>query len=261
MKKKIICTILILLFVCGLAFSIYQLYGQFHEYEESKDAYADLSEYIKLPDQPEEPPENSEMPGDEQSQYGEIGNLPKWPEVDFEKLEGINPDIVGWIYLEGSRINYPIVQSEDNQYYLKHLFDRSSNNSGCIFLDFRNNSDFTDRHSIIYGHHMKNGTMFTGLDAYKNQEYYDEHPRILLMMPEQNYVIEIFSGYVASVEDDSWQVDFLAEGDFEEWLGEIKERSCFVSENTPAVTDRIITLSTCSYEFNNARFVLHGVLL
>ena len=92
-----------------------------------------------------------------------------------------NPDIVAWIYIEGTKINYPIVQGEDNSYYLKHLFSGEWNGSGCIFLDSRNDASFADRHSIIYGHHMKNGTMFTDLDKYKKQDFFDEHPVALLI--------------------------------------------------------------------------------
>lgn len=256
MKKKIVCTILVLLFGCGIAFSAYQIYKIFHEYEEGQSVYEDLSGYVEYPAAPEPP----DVPAVTQSQSGEIEELVAWPQVDFDALKGINSDIVGWIYLEGSEINYPIAQSEDNSYYLKHLFDKSSNSSGCIFLDCRNGSDFTDRHSILYGHHMKNGTMFSGLDSYKSQEYYDSHPQILLLTPEQNYVIEIFAGYVANVQDDAWQIEFMSDADFEDWLNRAIERSCFTSNMTPAATDRIITLSTCSYEFSNARFVLLGVI-
>lgn len=254
MKKKIVCTILVLLFGCGIAFSAYQIYKIFHEYEAGQSVYEDLSEYVELPDKPDAP----DIPTVAQPESGETAEVIVWPQIDFEALSQINSDIVGWIYLEGSEINYPIAQSEDNSYYLKHLFDKSSNSSGCIFLDCRNAADFTDRHSIIYGHHMKNGTMFSGLDSYKSQAYYDEHPQILLMTPEQNYVIEIFAGYVASVQDDAWQTEFGAGADFGDWLNRAIERSCFTSNMTPAATDRIITLSTCSYEFNNARFVLLG---
>lgn len=256
MKKKIVCTILVLIFGCGIAFSAYQIYKIFHEYEAGQSVYEDLSEYVKLPDTPEPP----DLPAVTQPQSGEAEELAAWPQVDFGALKNINSGIVGWIYLEGSEINYPIAQSEDNSYYLKHLFDRSGNSSGCIFLDCSNASDFTDRHSIIYGHHMKNGTMFSGLDSYKSQEYYDAHPQILLLTPERNYVIEIFAGYVASVSDDSWEVGFESEDDFEDWISRAIDRSCFTSSMTPEAADRIITLSTCSYEFNNARFVLLGIL-
>lgn len=259
MKKKLICTILTLVFTCGVAFGIYQICDILQEYEEGTDAYEDLGEYIELPDASEDP-EGTKAPSETQSESGETDESSIWPQVDFEALKSVNSDIVGWIYLEGSEINYPIAQSEDNSYYLKHLFDRSSNSSGCIFLDCRNDSGFSDRHSIIYGHHMKNGTMFSGLDAYKAQEYYDAHPTILLMTPDRNFEIEIFAGYVASVKEDAWQVGFESDADFEEWLVRAIDRSCFDSGISPVVTDRIVTLSTCSYEFDNARFVLLGIL-
>lgn len=255
MKKKVICIILTLVFLCGLAFSAYQIYKQLHEYDEGKNAYDDLGEYIDLP----LPDETEDLSEENQSESEEKEDI-VWPQVDFDELKKINSDIVGWIYLEGSKINYPIVQSEDNSYYLKHLFDKSSNSSGCIFLDYRNAPDFSDQNSVVYGHHMKNGTMFSGLDSYKSQEYYDAHPQLLLLTPEENYVIEIFSGFVASAKDDAWKIGFTSDTDFEDWLKRSAERSCFSSSITPAVTDRIVTLSTCSYEFSNARFVLAGVI-
>ena len=155
-------------------------------------------------------------------------------------------------------INYPVVQGADNQYYLKHLFNGKWNSSGCIFLDSRNTPDFSDRHSIIYGHHMKNGTMFSGLTEYKKQEFYDAHPTVLLLTPEKNIRIEIFAGYVAGVSDKAWEIALGSDKEFGDWLEAAEERSCFESEVPFAVTDRIVTLSTCSYEFDNARFVLVG---
>ena len=107
---------------------------------------------------------------------------------------------------------------------------------------------------------MKNGTMFSGLTEYKKQEFYDAHSVALLLTPDKNYEIEIFAGYVASVQDEAWEVTFPSDPDFTGWLDKAKERSCFTSGITPAVTDRMLTLSTCSYEFNNARFVLLGIL-
>lgn len=167
--------------------------------------------------------------------------------MDFAALREINPDIVAWIYIEGTKINYPIVQGEDNSYYLKHLFSGEWNGSGCIFLDFRNDASFADRHSIIYGHHMKNGTMFTDLDKYKKQEFFDEHPVALLLTPDKNYKVDFFAGYVAAPQDDAWEIGFT-EAKFEVWLQNAADRSCFTSEIAPIASDRILTLSTCSYE-------------
>ena len=159
----------------------------------------------------------------------------------------------------GTKINYPIVQGEENSYYLKHLFSGEWNGSGCIFLDFRNDASFADRHSIIYGHHMKNGTMFTDLDKYKKQEFFDEHPVALLIRPDKNYKVVFFAGYVAAPQDDAWEIGFT-EAEFEVWLQNAADRSCFTSEIAPNISDHILTLSTCSYEFDDARFVLAGAL-
>ena len=155
---------------------------------------------------------------------------------------------------------YPVVQGEDNSYYLKHLFDGTYNANGCLFLDSRVKNDFSEAYSIIYGHHMKNGTMFSSLDGYKRQEYYEAHPNLLLITPEQTYLLNLFSGYVASVEDHAWDISFQNELEFEEWLISATENSCFESHVCPSSTDRILTLSTCSYEFDNARFVILGIL-
>ena len=134
------------------------------EYHTGEAAYEDISHMISLPQKTAEPqPPVINKPAGAETLPDEDDTV--WPEVDFAALREINPDIVAWIYIEGTKVNYPIVQGEDNSYYLKHLFSGEWNGSGCIFLDFRNDASFADRHSIIYGHHMKNGTMFTDLDA------------------------------------------------------------------------------------------------
>ncbi|MCM1187946.1 MAG: class B sortase [bacterium] len=206
----------------------------------------------------------SEAPGDGReeptvpSEYGEAEDAREWPEVDFTVLQEINPDLVGWIYIEGTEISYPVMQGEDNIYYLDHLFTGEKNKAGCIFLDSRNQADFSDRNSIVYGHYLKNGTMFTGISQYKKQEYYDAHSIILFLTPEGNFEIEVFAGYVAGMEDEAWEIAFLSDSDYRAWLSEVRGRSCFSSSIVPAVTDRVLTLSTCSYESDNARFVFLG---
>ena len=255
MKNKIWSMILIFLFTGILVLGIFQVYRQLKEYEEGDSAYTDMEKYILI----KEPEDNNDKQ-EKKSQSGERKPDINWPVIDFAALEKINPSIVAWIYIEGTEINYPVVQGKDNQYYLKHLFNGEWNSSGCIFLDSRNTPDFSDRHSIIYGHHMKDGSMFSRLTEYKKPEFYHEHPVILLVTPDRNLKIEIFAGYVANVKENAWEIAFGSDADFEEWLEEAKERSYFESEVTPAVTDRIVTLSTCSYEFNNARFVVAGVI-
>ena len=180
--------------------------------------------------------------------------------LSFEELRRLNEEVFGWLTVYGTNIDYPLVQAEDNEKYVNTDASGEFSLSGALFLDYRNEKDFSDFNSIIYGHHMKNGSMFSGLTEYKKQEFYDSHSVALLLTPDKNYEIEFFAGYVASVQDKAWELAFPSDPDFTEWLDKTKERSCFTSGITPAVTDRILTLSTCSYEFNNARFVLLGVL-
>lgn len=242
------------------AFAGWQIYLQQSEYQSGEKTYAELGQYVQHADVSAETsltqPNLSES--EPQSETNPTDNI-NWPEVDFVALQEVNPDIIAWIYIEGTNINYPVVQGEDNSYYLKHLVDGSPNGSGAIFMDYRNQPDFSDPHTIIYGHHMKNGSMFSGLDKYKKQDFYDEHPVALVLTPNKNYQLEFFAGYVADVEADAWQLGFNLES-FEQWLSAAKLKSYFDSSIAPAVTDKIVTLSTCSYEFNNARFVLLGVL-
>ena len=234
----------------------FQIYRQLKEYGEGESSYTEIEQYVWVDEAPEDCGDEEEN----ESQSGEREPDLRWPAVDFDALSEINPDIVAWIYIEDTEINYPVVQGTDNQYYLKRLFNGKWNGSGCIFLDSRNSPDLSDRHSIIYGHHMKNGTMFSSLTQYKKQEFYQAHPTILLITPEQNIRVEIFAGYVANVKDDAWEIALEPDTKFEAWLEAARSRSCFESDMIPAVTDRIVTLSTCSYEFDNARFVLLGIV-
>lgn len=250
-------TLLLVLFTGIFLGSAWQLFSTQEEYQESQNSYSVLDQYISIPDPTTEvivDTTSATIPTEPDAEDNTV-----WPVVDFEALQEINPDIVGWIYIEGTEISYPIVQGEDNSYYLKHLFDGTYNSSGCVFLDAASSDDFSDFNNIIYGHNMKNGTMFHALMNYKEQQFYDEHPVALLLTPSQNYKIMLFSGYVASNSDNAWQTDFTASS-YVQWLSEITGESCLEAEVSPTEDDIILTFSTCSYEFSNARFVLHGII-
>ncbi len=252
LKNKLLFGTLIAISLAIMAVSVWKIWEICSEYRAGEDVYDDISQMVSLSPKTTVPqPSVSNAPVEEDDTV--------WPEVDFAALCEINPDIVAWIYIEGTEINYPVVQGEDNSFYLKHLFNGEWNGSGCIFLDSRNDADFTDQHSILYGHHMKNGTMFSNLDKYKKQEFFDEHPIGLLVTPDKNYKVEFFAGYVVDSQEDAWDIGFT-EAEFATWLQRAIDRSGFTSEITPDVSDHILTLSTCSYEFDDARFVLVGVL-
>ena len=256
MIKKIGFTILTLIFLLTAIFAGIQVIREYRVSKESADVYTDLDKYVDIPEVPVETETNQTDP----SESGEMQAPNNDPTIDFDALRSINPDCVGWIHIPDTGISYPVVQGSDNSHYLKHLFDGKWNSSGCIFMDCRVDAALSDRHSIIYGHHMKNGTMFSGLTKYKKQDYFEEHPTGLLITPECTYRIEFFAGYVAGVDEAAWKVRFQSDEEYEMWLKEAREKSWIASPLSPAVTDRVLTLSTCSYEFDNARFVLLGVL-
>ena len=182
------------------------------------------------------------------------------PEINFKALRDVNPDVIGWIYSPDTTINYPVVQGSDNDYYLKHLADGTENRNGCPFLDVQNRPDFTDDNSIIYGHHMQNGTMFAGISWYDDQRYYDEHPVMYLMTPAVAYRIELFSGYITTMDSSAYMQTFSSIQEHTDWLKEVSGRSDFRANLEISAYNRVITLSTCAYRFENARYVLHGKL-
>lgn len=259
--KKSIRTFLLLFFTLTLIFSAWKLLGIFGAYQEGQEGYEALEQYVSFQEMTQPPlpkeTEPQETSASEIPESTEVPDVSSWPQVDFEQLAQINPDIVGWIFIEGTGINYPVVQGSDNDYYLHHLFNGTYNAAGCIFLDVGCASDFSGKHSILYGHHMKDGSMFAGLMGYKEQSFYDEHPAALFVTPTAYYKIQFFSGYVAHATQNAWQLRF-DDTEFPVWLTELQSKSCFEADHAPSGDDRIITLSTCTYEYDSARFVLHG---
>lgn len=251
---------LLLVSAAVFLFSGWKLATILLSYQEGADSYEDLSQYVSFETTP--PPVTRPIPTASEGTVPTeepVPDVSRWPVVNFEELARINPDVVGWIYIEGTNINYPIVQGEDNDYYLDHLFDGKRNRSGAIFLDSRCDPYFYDRHSIIYGHHLKDGTMFTRLMRYKKQSFYDEHSVILLVTPTAYYQIRVFSGYVSNNRASAWDLELDDEA-HTQWLEEIRSKSCFRTEYAPGPDTPIITLSTCTYEFDDAKFVLHGYI-
>lgn len=261
--KKTIRTVVLLIFLTGAVFCGYQIYSIWAEYHTSEVLYQDIQQYMTyqeethptkmLPTITETTPKAETQPQATEPQR-------VYPSIDFQALQQINKDTVAWICIEGTNINYPVVQGADNRHYVSTMIDGTPNGSGSIFLDYRNKPDFSDPHTILYGHNMQNGSMFHDICNYKDPDFYASYPTGLLMTPDGNYYFEIVSAYVASLADSAWQIEFVDDTDLYDWVSASVERSAFVSPIQPQPGDRIITLSTCSYEFNDARFVLVGIL-
>ena len=181
--------------------------------------------------------------------------------VDFEALRAVNPDVVGWIYCEDSRINYPVVKGESNDYYLHRDVNREHNVSGAIFVEEANRDGFVDANTILYGHHMGDGSMFAGLDYWVKQNYFDAHPVMWLLTPEQDYKIEIFSAYTTSAFSETYTVYPENGEDFSAYLVRAVSKSSPRSDVKLDDRAQYILLSTCAYVFDYARTAVHGVML
>lgn len=179
--------------------------------------------------------------------------------VDFGILQKINPDIVAWIYSPDTVINYPIVQGADNVYYLHRLVNGQKNANGTLFMDCANSGQFTGENTIIYGHHMKNGSMFASLEKYKKQAYYDEHPILYFLTPEKTYRLVVFAGFVTASDSDVYTLQFGDAGQHD-WIDRGKQRSDFQTDVQVGDEEPVVTLSTCDYTYEDARYVVLGVL-
>lgn len=242
-RKKTNITIRCIMLLClaVMAFSAYKLWTGEREYAAGKKIYKDIAEQVAPADSPDDSKED---------------NMPKC--VDLDKLSRISKEGIAWIYCPDTVIDYPVAQGTDNQYYLSHTVNGAGNSSGCIFLDFRNNAQFQDKNSILYGHHMNNGTMFGSIVNYKDPNYYQAHPLLYLYTKKQNYIVELFAGYVKENSDN--QIEFKDDNEFLAFIDSIKQKSTFKSDVNVGIEDRILTMSTCAYDFEDARYVLVGKL-
>lgn len=181
--------------------------------------------------------------------------------VDFDALRAENPDVIGWIYCEGTVINYPVLQGEDDDMYLHHTYDGAYSVAGSIFVEAENRPGFADNNTIVYGHNMKNGSMFACLEDWAEQEFYDEHREMWLLTPEQDYKLDIVSGYTTSAYSDTYLIYPEPGEEFEQYLETALAKSDFVSDASPDPDGHFVLLSTCAYVFDYARYVLHAELL
>ena len=178
--------------------------------------------------------------------------------VDFEKLKQVNSNTVAWLKVEGTDIEYPVVQARDNDFYLKHSFDKSYNSAGWIFMDYRNKLDDLDKNIIIYGHNRRDSSMFGTLENILKDEWYNnENNRyVKLITANGESIYQVFSVYKIELEDYYLKTDFT-KAEFEEFIQKIKSRSIKNFKIEVTNEDSILTLSTCANN-NNYRIVLHA---
>ena len=262
-KKKgggIFWKLLFLVALCVFCFSMYQLVNIYLGYKKGVDEYHAVAEATTV--QSSEPLEVVEEKKDEEGNLipeEELTVNP--PEVDFDALKAINDDVVGWLELEAiPSISYPIAQGEDNEYYLHRTIKKTYNFAGSVFIDSTNASDFSDCNTIIYGHNMKDKTMFGKLNNYKDEEFYKENPYFYIYTPDYTYRYDIFSCYLARVDNEvDFYTQFASDEQFQEFLDGVKAQSAYDTGVEVTPEDKVITLMTCNKAGYDYRFLVHAV--
>lgn len=203
-----------------------------------------------------EPPEPAWIP----APVEDDANLSTLASIDLKALREVNPDVVGWIYIPNSVVNYPLMQGEDNQFYLAHTWEGNENPYGSIFLEWRNSPDLTDFNTVLYGHNMANGSMFGILSNYAYQWFWEWNRYLYLVTDEGVLRYEIFSSYPADISSDTYRIRFSDAEDREAFIAAALENSQIATGLTPRPTDRILTLSTCTGMGYESRRVVHAYL-
>lgn len=185
----------------------------------------------------------------------------KWKtEKILEKVKALkqkNADTVGWIAFDTVDISYPIMQGEDNGYYLNHTFSGKENKAGSIFMEAGNASDFTDYHTILYGHNMKNGSMFGKLKKYREETFFEENPYFSVYTEDKRYRYEIFSIQITAADSRVYTIGFSPNAEYQSFLEDLVKNSWYERGKVLAVTDQVITLSTC-VQSDEKRLVIHA---
>ena len=263
---KILCAVLVVVLVIVIAAMWYRNYTQ----NKAGDIYKDLqsqvnsaSPNVTVADSETETEEDTEPV--EEDILSELGVEIPEKNLDWDALRETNKDIYAWIYIPETNVDYPVLQSGPNdEYYLMHHLDGSYGYPGCIFTQLLNSKDFTDYNTVLYGHNMKNGTMFRTLHYYQNEEFFYNNPYIYIYTENGVLVYEIFAAYNAGDEHILNTYDLRTEEGFASYLDTVKEGAYlggYIRADVEVTTaNHIITLSTCTDQ-SDERYLVQAVLI
>ena len=248
-KSDVLLTIALIAAIVVFCYAAFNLYHIYTEYKKGTDEYNQIEEMAV-----------TERDADSAEVAGPNAQLKPPIEVDFDKLKSVNEDVVGWIYVDAlPDISYPIVKGKDNQTYLHQTYEKNYNFAGTIFVDYENSGDFSDCNTLVYGHNMKNGSMFGHLKKFREDDkLYKQDKYFWILTPERNYRYEIITAYTTGVNSDTYTL-FKGPGEeFEKYLETIKGYSEIQTDDTDlTIKDKIVTLSTCTGN-ESTRFVVQG---
>ncbi len=244
LKKKVIYALIEIILIIIIFLSSYKIYTWLNSRNKSIKILEDLSNSIKIV-------ENDQKELTLEEQY----------HIDFDSLKNINSDTIGWIKVNYTDIEYPIVKTNNNSYYLRHSFDKSYNIFGWIFANYENNFDGTDKNLTLFGHAMYDGSMFGTLKKVFTNDWINNSNHEIILVSEnrvEKYII--FSAYKYDAETFYFKNDFIDEYDYASFLKIIKNRSSYDFNVDINTDDKILTLSTCD-EDNIHRVVVHAKLI
>lgn len=247
-KGQIISNIVLVIAIGVFLFSGYKLYEIFSEYNKGETEYENIQEIVI-----KETPVEGE--NEDTSQEETIFT------VDFEKLKEINPETVAWIrFDEPSQISYPVVKGADNSKYLNTTFEGKRNSAGALFVDMDNSGDFTDRNTFIYGHNMKNGSMFGQLRKYKTKAFGQEHPYFYIYTPDgKETTYQVFAVSVVKDTSESYQKWYNTDEEFLDYIQYIRSIAGYKTDVEVSADSKIVSLSTCTNVRDDERLLVHGV--
>ena len=230
--KRMINNILLIICIFIFCISTWKLYGYYRSYKKAKDTYSKIAK------------ENVKISKNERK-------------IDFKKLKSQNQDIAGWIYIRGTTIDYPIVQGKDNEEYLHQDFNKKKSSSGTIFLDNNCKKDFTSDNNIIYGHHMKNGTMFAQLLKFREKSFLKKHNEIMIFTPDRTIHLKVISAYAQKAQN-KVPVTFANDEQKKAYIKKIESMSEQTIKTSRINDSHIYTFVTCSYEGEDNRTYVHA---
>lgn len=230
--KRMINNILLIICIFIFCISTWKLYGYYRSYKKAKDTYSKIAK------------ENVKISKNERK-------------IDFKKLKSQNQDIAGWIYIRGTTIDYPIVQGKDNEEYLHQDFNKKKSSSGTIFLDNNCKKDFTSDNNIIYGHHMKNGTMFAQLLKFREKSFLKKHNEIMIFTPDRTIHLKVISAYAQKTQN-KIPVTFANDKQKKAYIKKIESMSEQTIKTSRINDSHIYTFVTCSYEGEDNRTYVHA---
>lgn len=249
-KKKSVHTIIRnAIFVIAAAvffYSSYQLYIIYSEYSKGEKEYESIMETVII--------ESSQVSQEEGEQAQKFV-------VDFEALQAINSEAVAWLrFEEPSVISYPVVQGKDNAKYLHTTFEGKKNSAGALFVDANNAGDFSDRNTFIYGHNMKNGSMFGQLRKYKTATFCEEHPYFYIYSADGKEVqYQVFAVCIVEDTSESYKKAYIDDADYLQYINYIRDISRYDVDVELTAESQIVSLSTCTNVSETQRLLVHGV--